>query len=347
VATTSQASKAPADPYLKIGKDRLLDIHRLMVRARILEEQLIKMSKSGEGFFWIGGPGEEAFNVPLGLQVLKGSGVSHDYLHLHYRSSALLLAMGAPMIDFIRQMRAAATDPYSHGRNFVNHVNVPEWNVVPMCPTIEVQYSMAIGTAIAQARAGGRGVTIVNGGDAGSAEGDFHTCLVWSNRPVLPLPVLMVVVNNGFGISTPASGQHGEKHIADWTKAFDMPGKTIDGNDPVASYFAISEALDYCRSQRRPYLIEALTSRLYGHSSSSGANRISGEADCIALFEEQLMKRGLAAQEAVDAVWQAARAECQDAYQKSKSEPQPRPEDIWPGMFSSGLPDSYPTKGGS
>ncbi len=347
VTPVSQAKSEQTDPYLKIGKDRLLDIHRLMVRARVLEEQLIKMSKSGEGFFWIGGPGEEAFNVPLGLQVLKGSGVSHDYLHLHYRSSALLLAMGAPMIDFIRQMRATATDPYSHGRNFVNHLNIPEWNVVPMCPTIEVQYSMAIGTAIAQARAGGRGVTIVNGGDAGSAEGDFHSCLVWSNRPVLPLPVLMVVVNNGFGISTPASGQHGEKHIADWAKAFDMPSKTIDGNDPVASYFAISEALDYCRSQRRPYLLEALTSRLYGHSSSSGANRIPGEADCITLFEEQLIKRGLASREAVDAVWQAVRAGCLDAYQKSKSEPQPRPEEIWPGMFSSGLPDSYPTKGGS
>src|SRR5579885_2113528 len=90
-----------ADPFKKLGADRLLKIHELMVRARLLEERLIKMSKGGDGFFWIGGPGEEAFNVPLGLQVKKGNGVNHDFLHLHYRSSAIVLAMGAQPIDSI------------------------------------------------------------------------------------------------------------------------------------------------------------------------------------------------------------------------------------------------------
>src|SRR6266581_1861990 len=71
---------------------RCLDIHRLMVRSRTLEERMIKMSKSGEGFFWIGGPGEEAFNTVLGLQVKKGEGPACDYLHFHYRSSATAVA---------------------------------------------------------------------------------------------------------------------------------------------------------------------------------------------------------------------------------------------------------------
>ncbi len=340
------AAKPPADDYSRLGRDLLSSMLRLMVRARTLEERLIKMSKSGEGFFWIGGPGEESFNVPLGLQVLKGRGTAHDYLHLHYRSSAILMAMGAGMADTMRQMRALSTDPYSRGRNFVNHVAIPEWNVVPMCPTIEVQYSTAIGTAIAQKRDGGKGVTIVNGGDAGTAEGDFHSCLVWANRPVLPLPILAIVVNNGYGISTEASGQHGERAISDWAKVFDMPGRTINGNDPVASYRAIEEALSYCRMERKPYLLEARTSRLYGHSSASGANRIQ-EPDCIALFETELLKRGLLSESQQAAIRAEAQAECEEAYQKTKGEPPPSPDDVWTAAFASGLPSSYPTKGGS
>src|SRR4051794_28570502 len=84
--------------------DRCLQIHRLMVRARVMEERMIKMSKSGLGHFWIGGPGEEAFNAVLGLLVHKGEGPAFDYLHLHYRNSALMLAMGMPVLDAIRQM---------------------------------------------------------------------------------------------------------------------------------------------------------------------------------------------------------------------------------------------------
>ena len=66
--------------------ERCVEIHRLMVRTRVMEERMIKMSKSGQGFFWIGGPGEEAFNACLGLQVKKGCGPAFDYLHLHYRT---------------------------------------------------------------------------------------------------------------------------------------------------------------------------------------------------------------------------------------------------------------------
>ncbi|MBN8554487.1 MAG: thiamine pyrophosphate-dependent dehydrogenase E1 component subunit alpha [Deltaproteobacteria bacterium] len=335
------------DPYLRLDAQLLKRMHNIMVRGRLLEERLIKMSKGGEGFFWIGGPGEEGFNVPLGFQVKKGEGVQFDYLHLHYRSSGIALAMGAEVIDTIRQMRTTATDPYSRGRNFVNHYAVPEWNIMPVSPTIETQYSTAIGTGIAQAHTKGTdSLTIVNGGDAGTAEGDFHSCLVWANRPALPLPILMIVVNNGFGISTPAAEQHGEKNIADWAKTFDMPGKTINGNDPVESYFAIQEAMAYIRKERRPYLLEAKTSRLYGHSSSSGANRIP-EPDCIKIFEEQMLKRNLIDEKEIEEVWTSNRNLIDDAYQQVKQEPYPEGDDIWYGVFAEGLDDTYPKKGGS
>ncbi len=307
--------------------ERCLEIHRLMVRSRAMEERMIKMSKSGEGYFWIGGPGEEAFNVPLGVQIKKGEGPAYDFLHLHYRNSATLVAMGLPVLDCIRQMAMAATDPFSEGRNFPSHVARKDWNVIPVSSVIEIQFAMAPGTALVQKRHGGDGVTIVVGGEAGTAEGDFATCMIWSTRPGNELPVLMIVMNNGWGISTAHCSQHAVADIVDRGKPFGIAGEVVDGNDPVASWFAIDKAMRHCRTQRRPYMLEAKVSRLYGHSSSSGAPR-SDEPDCLALFESRLLDAGLIDQPALDQVHQAARDEADTAYAQAVREPKPQAADV-------------------
>src|SRR4030088_1885841 len=231
-------------------------MHSLMVRARVLEERLIQMYKQGDGYFWIGGPGEEAFNVPLGLLIHKGQGPQFDYCHFHYRQSATMLAMGADPVDSIRQMKGVASDPYTGGRNFGNHYAERAWNVFPVPSVIEVQYSFAIGTAIAQKRQGGQGITVVTGGDAGTAEGDFASSLIWSSRPANPLPMLIVVTNNKWGISTPWSGQHGEKRISERGKAFGIESKTNDGHDPEVAYREIAAPMEYVRTERKPFLLE-------------------------------------------------------------------------------------------
>ncbi len=305
-----------------------------MLRARVLEERLVSMYRQGDGYFWIGGPGEEAFNVPLGLLVKKGQGVQYDYLHLHYRSSATMLAMGVDPIDSLRQMKNTATDPYSRGRNFAGHYSIHEWNVPPVSSPIEVQYSIAPGTAIAQKRAGGEGITIVTGGDAGTAEGDFATCLVWSSRKGHELPVLILVTNNRWGISTAFEGQHGEERISDRGKAFGMPTRTIDGNDPEASYRALEEAMEYVRRERKPYLLEAMVSRLYGHSSASGANFVTSEVDCLSRYEQTLMQRKLLSREQADEMRQRYTRELLEAHKRIRDEAQPPGEDIWTDIFA-------------
>src|SRR5438552_9884135 len=115
------AAEAVTTGQEALAAARCLEIYRLMVRTRAMEERMIKMSKSGEGYFWIGGPGEEAFNACLGLQVKKGQGATFDYLHLHYRNSATLVAMGMPLLEGIRQMAMTASDTHSLGRNFAGH----------------------------------------------------------------------------------------------------------------------------------------------------------------------------------------------------------------------------------
>ncbi len=322
---------------------RCLEIYRIMVRARAMEERMIKMSKSGEGYFWIGGPGEEAFNTALGLQVHKGEGPAYDYLHLHYRNSATLVAMGMPLIDGIRQMAMTATDPHSLGRNFSGHYARRDWNVVPISSVIEIQYTMAPGTALVQKRHGGDGITIVAGGEAGTAEGDFASCMVWSTRPGQELPVLMIVMNNGWGISTAAESQHGERQVIDRGLAFNIPGEVVDGNDPIASWYAIQRAMTYCRTRRRPFMVEALVSRLHGHSSSSGAARIRTEPDCIELFERKLLEAGAIDRETIDQVHAAAQDEAEAALVQAQQEAKPTPADVYRYTYADSPVDAvYP-----
>jgi 2-oxoisovalerate dehydrogenase E1 component alpha subunit len=290
------------------------------------------MYKQGDGYFWIGGPGEEAFSVPLGLLVDKGQGLDHDYLHLHYRCGGTMLAMGADPIDSLRQMRNAATDPYSRGRNFAGHYTFRKWNVVPITSPIAIQFAIGLGTARAQRRA--KGITIVQGGDAGTAEGDFATALIWSTRRGEELPLLIIVCNNRFGISTPYAGQHGYDQIADRGKAFGMPTAVVDGNDPEASYAALQKAIDYVRTERRPYLLEAMVSRLRGHSSASGANLVKGEVDCLEQFERVLEGRQLITRARIDELRERYTAELAEVHKRIRTEPHPPGSSVWDHVFA-------------
>ena len=319
---------------LPLPRELLVRMHDLMVQARVLEERLIQMYKQGHGYFWIGGPGEEALNVPLGLLMKKGQGLDYDYLHAHYRQSGTLLALGEEPVGALRQMKNTATDPYSGGRNFAGHYSIRRWNVVPVTSTIEVQYVMAPGTALAQKRHGGDGITIVTGGDAGTAEGDFASCLLWSTRPGNELPLLIVVANNHWGISTPASAVHATKDISDRGKAFGMRTRTIDGNDAVVAYRELAEAMAYVRAERRPFLLEAHVSRLYGHSSASGANLEAEEEDCLRGFEATLEGYGVLSREQMDQVRARHFAELARLARQVVDEPQPSPASIWEHVFA-------------
>jgi len=316
-----------------LAPEQLVQMHDLMVKARVLEERLIQMYKQGDGYFWIGGPGEEAFNVPLGLLIKKGRGLDFDYLHFHYRQSATLLAMGEEPIGALRQMKNTATDPYSGGRNFAGHFSKAEWNLCPVTSPIEVQYGTAIGTGLAQKRYGGDAITIVTGGDAGTAEGDFASCLVWSSRPGNELPILMIVTHNKWGISTASSTQQGARSIADRGTAFGIKNKVIDGNDPVVAYRELQEAMAYVRKERKPFLLEVTVSRLYGHSSASGANFVTNEVDCLAQFEQKLEADGIMTRQAIDEVRERWTSAIAAMAKQAREEPLPAPESIWNNIF--------------
>jgi 2-oxoisovalerate dehydrogenase E1 component alpha subunit len=340
-ATLSPTELTSGKESLPIARCR--ELHRLMVRTRVMEERCIKMSKSGEAYFWVGGPGEEAVNTCIGLQVRRGFGPAFDYLHLHYRNAGVMVAMGMPILDHVRQQAMALTDPHSMGRNFVSHYSQRDWNVMPVTSVIEVQYSMAPGTALVQKRHGGDGVSIAIGGDAGTAEGDFATCMIWSTRPGSELPVFMVITNNGWGISTPCDSQHAEERIIDRGKAFGIPGEVCDGNDPIATWHAVRRGLAWCRRERRPYMLEARVSRLHGHSSSSGAARNKVEPDCIELFEQKLLDAGVYEPHEIAQIYQEEKAEVEAAVQQAVKEPKPTIADVMKHTYAPSPVDAvYP-----
>lgn len=345
VRSARKGTMAKKKPGKKLAKKKtnlglpdelLLNMHSLMVKARVLEERLIKIYKAGDAYFWIGSPGEEAFGVPLGLLAHKGQGPMYDYMHLHYRGTPTLVAMGMPMIESIRLIMNKATDPSTGGRNFCNHYCFPQWNVIPVSSPIEVQYGTAMGTAHVQKRTkGSKGISIVTGGDAGTAEGDFASCLVWASRPGNELPILITVQNNQWGISTDYKSQHGETHIADRAKAFHIRSSVINGNDPIETYLALQSEMDYIRKHRKPVMIEARVSRLYGHSSATGANLIP-EEDCLVQFEQLLLKNDVLKEQDAKRLWAEYEEEGRQAQEQARGEPSPTGESVWENVFANG-----------
>jgi len=336
--TAAKSASSSRIQLQKLPKALLLQMHDLMIKSRVLEERLIKIYKAGDAYFWIGGPGEEAWAVPLGLLANKGQGPKHDYYHLHYRGTPTVTAMGMTMIDSIRLIMNRATDPCTGGRNFSGHYCFPQWNVVPATSPIETQYVMALGTAHVQKRyhkanSEKNAITIVTGGDAGTAEGDFASCLVWASRRGQELPILITTQNNRWGISTAFDGQHGETNIADRARAFNIRSRVVNGNDPVESYLAIQEEMQYIRKTGKPSFIEAKVSRLFGHSSASGANFISHEQDSVREFEAALIDAGYLTTDKAKEIWAAYEAEGFAAQQQVKTELGPEAATVWDNIY--------------
>jgi 2-oxoisovalerate dehydrogenase E1 component alpha subunit len=146
--------------------------------------------------------------------------------------------------------------------------------------------------------------------------------------------MLILVTNNRWGISTNWDGQHGEKRISDRAKAFGIEAKTIDGNDPENAWRELEAAMEYVRTTRKPFMMEAMVSRLYGHSSASGANQVVDEADCLKGFESKLEQRGFLTRAQMDEIRAQFTSELQAAHRRVLQEPQPDGSTIFDHVFS-------------
>ena len=136
------------------------------------------------------------------------------------------------------------------------------------------------------------------------------------------------------GISTPASEQHAEKHIADRGAVFGIKNAVVDGNDAEVCYRELKKAMDYVRAERRPLLLEVMVSRLYGHSSASGANFVPEEVDCLAPFEKKLEERRIMSRTEMDELRAKYTQLLLEASKRVREEPQPKGEDIYRHVYA-------------
>ena len=278
-----------------ISDDLRQRIVRNMIESRCLDQRLIRLQQNGLGYFWTGGPGEEAFNSCLGALLKLDRGPDYDFLLPHYRSSAIALMTGERSIDFIRQMLGRATDPYSHGRNFANHFCNADKNLGPVSSPVNSQFAFGLGTARAQL--GRKGITVVVGGDASTHQGDFASLLIWSTRPQNNLPILIAITNNRIGLSTSYETQHAKPSIVDRAKAFGIRAATVDGLSVDDSYHTLEQAFAYVRTERKPFFVEASVSRLLGHATPPGSRREPNAEDPLdresypALWKEEINTR--------------------------------------------------------
>jgi 2-oxoisovalerate dehydrogenase E1 component len=261
---TSTDRQSPAR-FDGLDPEALIRAFRIMHTARRLDDREITLKRQNRIFFQISGAGHEAVQVAAGMVLRPG----HDWVYPYYRDRALCLALGVTPYEMLLQAVGAASDPASGGRQMPSHWGAPKLNIVTSSSPTGTQFVQAVGCAEAgRYRQPDSGeLTLVTGGDGATSEGEF-----WESMNVAcldRLPVLFLIEDNGYAISVPVACQTAGGNISPLLSGFpSLLRQEIDGTDFFASYRALREAGDYCRSGHGPALVHAHVVRLYSHSLS-------------------------------------------------------------------------------
>ncbi|PIQ27886.1 hypothetical protein COW36_08720 [bacterium (Candidatus Blackallbacteria) CG17_big_fil_post_rev_8_21_14_2_50_48_46] len=347
----------------------LLNIYEKMVLCRSLDDILAQTRHLGNPFY-IGSTFEEPL-VTVGLQMRSGSGIDYDILSAYYRSLPLVLGMGVPPRSIMQQAAMTETDPFSKGRQMVNHFSEPDFNIMPVSSCVTVEAGKGFASALIQKMHSQAPVlTVVHLGDAMCAEADFWVMM--QEISLRELPVLILVSNNGAGIHTPyqqgsaapcqsawglackvaTSSRPEDPDLLKYVESFSpamptevqfldspKPGwKLVDGTDLLSVYAASKTAIDYIRRERKPFLLELRSERGRHHSSSSNpSGQILEQVkdwDPLQKFETRLIQDGLLTPDQADAIRAKIKADLMQEVESVKSEA--LSEDAFSDMYYSG-----------
>jgi pyruvate dehydrogenase E1 component alpha subunit/2-oxoisovalerate dehydrogenase E1 component alpha subunit len=274
LAPDGKADRAAAPP---LGPDELREIHRGMLRMRLLDERMLSLQRQGRVGFYAEARGQEA--SVIGAVAALGP---EDWVVPSHREVGAGLFRGLPLRAVVAQLLGNAHD-IGKGRQMPVHPAAPRaLNFVPPSSCVATQLPHAVGIAWAaniDARAGQRKrpVVLTYLGEGATSAEDFHTALNFA--AVYHAPVVFLCENNQWAISTPASEQTASETFAVKALAYGMPGVRVDGNDALAVYTATREAVDRARRGDGPTLIEAVTYRLGAHSTADDPSRYRDPAD--------------------------------------------------------------------
>src|SRR3954451_24778271 len=280
---------------LGLTRDDLLEMYRLMVVARAVDERMWVLNRAGKIPFVISGQGHEGAQVGIAYPLRKG----FDWMVPYYRSVTSLITFGMSPREIMLAQFARGVDPSSGGRQMPGHYGIKDRNILSVSSPVATQLLQATGIAYAAKIRKTDQVAITYIWEGSSNQGDFHALLNFAG--VHRLPVVYVVENNGWAISVPMSLQSAVPDIAVRGAGYNMPGIVVDGADVLDCYRVAKEAIDRARAGDGPTLIEAKVTRLTAHSSDDQQTKYRPAAemeaekgrDPLPRFREQLLAAGM------------------------------------------------------
>ncbi|MFN3345474.1 MAG: thiamine pyrophosphate-dependent enzyme [Chloroherpetonaceae bacterium] len=270
----------------------LLELYRALLLPRLIEEKSLTLLRQNKLSKWFSGIGQEAIAVGA-TKALRES----DYIFPLHRNLGVFTSRNLPLQKLFSQWEGGKHG-YTKGRDRSFHFGAPEHRIIGMISHLGAMLGVADGVALAHQLDGEPVIALAFSGEGGTSEGDFHEAL--NLAAVWDLPVIFLVENNGYGLSTPTHEQFRCKSIADKAIGYGIDGVQIDGNNILEVYQTISQLATEMRRNPKPVLVEALTFRMRGHEEASGTKYVPqhlfdewAKKDPVQNFEQFLLELGL------------------------------------------------------
>ena len=258
---------------INLNDDELVFMYKHLLLPRMIEEKMLVLLRQGKISKWFSGIGQEA--------IAAGSTVAlqHDeWIFPLHRNLGVFTSRQMPLHKLFMQWQGNK-EGYSKGRERSFHFGSTKYHICGMISHLGPQLAIADGVALAAKLKKENKVALAYSGDGGTSEGDFHEAL--NVASVWDLPVIFLIENNGYGLSTPVSEQYRCESLVDRAKGYGMESVKIDGNNILSVYETIRGVRDYCINNQKPYLVECMTFRMRGHEEASGTKYVPKE-----LFEK-------------------------------------------------------------
>jgi 2-oxoisovalerate dehydrogenase E1 component len=272
-----------------LSAEQLTTLYKSILLPRMIEEKMLVLLRQGKISKWFSGIGQEAIAVGVTAAMQQDEWI----MPLH-RNLGVFTGRNMPLSKLFMQWQGNK-EGYSKGRERSFHFGSAEHHVCGMISHLGPQLALADGVALAYKLKNEQKASVAFSGDGGTSEGDFHEAL--NTAAVWDLPVIFVIENNGYGLSTPINEQFRCEHLVDKAKGYGMEGIRIDGNNILEVYDTIKGVRDYCIKNQKPYLIECMTFRMRGHEEASGVKYVPKELfeewekkDPVKKFEEWLIR---------------------------------------------------------
>jgi pyruvate dehydrogenase E1 component alpha subunit len=257
------------DPLLP--RETLVRAYREMRRLRLLDARMISLQRQGRIGFYGAAQGQEA--VPIATALALGD---DDWVFPALREQSIMLVRGFPLRPFVAQIFGCSGDALQ-GRQMPSHQSARAVHQVSWSSCVGTQLPQAVGAAWAMRARGSRAIAVAFCGDGATSQADFHAAMNFAG--VSRVPCVIICQNNHWSISVPTAKQTASRTIAVKARAYGLPGVRVDGNDLLALYAVVREAVDRARSGAGPTFIEALTYRMGAHSTSDDPMRYRSAAE--------------------------------------------------------------------